>query len=376
MKIAINTRFLIKDKLEGIGWFTHETIKQMVLQHPEHEFLFFFDRPYHTDFIFADNVTPVVLNPPARHPVLFYIWFEWSVTRALKRYKADVFISTDGFLSLRTNVPTILVIHDIAFKHFPEQVSAVNAQYYNYFMPKFLEKAKRIVAVSAYTKQDVVEQYGITASKIDVACNGVRSHFKPLDKSEIEAIRIKYAAGQPYFFYVGAVQPRKNVHRLIAAFDQFKTETKSTIKLLIAGRFAWKTGEVKSAYDTATHQKDIHFLGYISDDELPQLMAAAFALTYVSLFEGFGIPLLEAMHCNVPVLTSNISSMPEVVGKNGLMVNPYEVNSIKKGMLELWNKPALRQQLIQIGQIQRVQFTWDIAATVLFENINKALINR
>ena len=122
MRIAINTRFLLKDKLEGIGWFTFEVVKQLVTNHPEHEFIFLFDRPYDKSFVFAKNVTPVVINPPARHPLLWYWWFEWSVPYALKKHKIDLFFSPDGYLSLKTNVPTVIVMHDLAFEHHPEDV--------------------------------------------------------------------------------------------------------------------------------------------------------------------------------------------------------------------------------------------------------------
>jgi hypothetical protein len=141
MVIAVNTRFLIKNKLEGFGWYTFEVLKRLTQSHPEHQFVFFFDRAYDTDFIFAPNVTPVVLSPPARHPILFFIWFEWSVRRALRKYKADVFLSTDNFLCLGTDVKTVLVVHDLAFLHFPDYVPLRNRLYYQYFMPRFMKRA-------------------------------------------------------------------------------------------------------------------------------------------------------------------------------------------------------------------------------------------
>jgi hypothetical protein len=151
MRIAVNTRFLLKGKLEGIGWFTNEIIKRLVLNHPEHEFIFFFDRPFDSQFIFASNITPIVLNPPARHPILWVMWFEWSIKKALKKYKADIFISTDGFLSLGSNVPTILVVHDLAFEHFPEHLPFKFRSYLRHFTPKFVQKAARVMVHMNYT---------------------------------------------------------------------------------------------------------------------------------------------------------------------------------------------------------------------------------
>jgi glycosyltransferase involved in cell wall biosynthesis len=373
MRIAVNTRFLLKNKLEGIGWFTFETVKRLVQNHPEHEFYFFFDRPFEEAFIFGNNVHPVVLFPPARHPFLYLIWFEWSIANALKKYKIDVFLSPDNFLTLRTNVPTVLVTHDIAHLHFPEQVKFFDRKYYQFFIPKFHQKATRIVSVSEYTKQDIVKYYGIDSEKIDVACNGCRKIFKPITNTEKVKIRAEYSEGQQYFFYVGAIQPRKNVHRLIRAFDLFKERTKSPMKLLLGGRFAWKTGDVKTAFENASHQKDIVFLGYLSEEELTKIIASAYAFVYVSLFEGFGIPLLEAMNCDIPVITSDVSSMPEVAGNAGILVNPNETAAISDAMVRIVEDEGLYRQLIENGRLQRQKFTWDLASEVLYKNLMKAV---
>jgi len=179
-------------------------------------------------------------------------------------------------------------------------------------------------------------------------------------------VRDKYADGEDYFFYVGAVQPRKNVHRLIAAFDQFKATTKSTKKLLIGGRFAWQTGEVKTAYDKAIHQKDIVFLGYLQNEEVPLLMGAAFALTYVSLFEGFGLPLVEAMNTGIPFITADVSSMPEVAGKAGLLVDPFSETAITEAMQQLERDSVLYQQLINECGKQKLKFQWATAAAKVY----------
>ncbi len=137
MRIAVNTRLLLKGKLEGIGWFTYQTLERMVRDHPEHEFIFFFDRPYDPQFIFASNVTPVVVHPQARHPILFYIWFEWRIPHLLRKYKADLFLSPDSYMSLSTKVPTCLVIHDLAFEHYPEHFVLSHRLYWRHFSPLF-----------------------------------------------------------------------------------------------------------------------------------------------------------------------------------------------------------------------------------------------
>ncbi len=367
MRIAINTRFLLKNSLEGIGLFTHEVVRRLVQELPQHEFIFFFDRPFDPSFIYGKNVKPVVLFPPARHPFLFLWWYEWSVARALKKYKADVFLSPDNFLSLRTQVKTVLVTHDLAQEHYPEQIPFLHRKYYQFFSKKFNHRADRIVTVSRFTRDDLVKRYGIPQGKISIACNGCRAFFKPLGEVERQHTRQKYSGGMPYFLYVGAVHPRKNVHRLIAAFDLFKKNTGAPLQLLIVGRFAWKAGAVQDAWRVACHQPEIHFLGYVEDGTLAALTGAAFASTYVSLFEGFGVPVLEAMHCDVPSITSNVSSLPEVVGKAGLKVNPESVEEIAGAMQRLWEDESLYQALVAQGRQQRKKFSWQKATEVVRE---------
>src|ERR1700733_4889976 len=172
MKIAVNTRLLLKNKLEGIGWFSYETLKQMTVQHPEHQFYFVFDRPFDPEFIFSKNITPVVIGPPSRHPVLWYIWFNWSLSRVLKRIRPDLFLSPEGYICLNTNVKTINVMHDIAYEHYPESVPKLVKSYYKYYFPKFAQKAERIATVSQFSKEDIVKLYNIDPDKIKVVYNG------------------------------------------------------------------------------------------------------------------------------------------------------------------------------------------------------------
>ena len=373
MRIAVNTRFLMPNKLEGIGWFTHEVLKRWVEQHPEHEFIFIFDRPFSEEFIFADNVTGVHTFPPARHPILFYWWYEWSIPKLLKKYQADVFVSPDGFLSLRTKVPTLMVLHDIAWKHFPKHVYYTAIKYYQYFVPKFARQAKRIGTVSEYSKADMVNHFGISAEKVDVVYNGSQEDYRVLSTTEQDQIRQKYTDGQAYFLYVGSIHPRKNVPNLLKAYNAFKEQTKSPIKLVLAGRMAWQTGAIGDLLPTLSAKDDIIFLGYVEQALLPKIVGAAYALTYVSLFEGFGIPLLEAMYCDVPSITSNCSSMPEVVGNAGLLADPNDVDSISKQMVKLWETDGLRTSLVEKGRVQREKFSWDLTAKRLWKSLEKLI---
>lgn len=365
MKIAVNARFLLPDKLEGIGFFTQEVVRRLVVRRPDDEFLLLFDRPFDSRFIFGPNVQAVVAPPQARHPLLWLAWFELSVPLALARWRPDVFFSPDGYCSLAARTPTLMVTHDVAHLHYPDQIPFAARHYYNFFVPRYLRRADHVATVSAFSKADIIAHYGLPAEKISVAPNGVRPGFRPMSAAEKQAVRARYAQGEAYFFYVGAVHPRKNLARLIAAFDRFRQQSGAPVRLLIAGRMAWQTGAIREAWEAARHQDAIAFLGYVPEEELPGLVGSALALTYVSLFEGFGVPLLEAMHAETPIISSQAASMPEVAGDAALLANPENVAEIAAAMQRLYTDEALRQQLIMRGREQRNRFNWEDATTAI-----------
>ena len=286
-----------------------------------------------------------------------------------EKHKVDVFFSPDAYLSLRTPVKTVLALHDLSYIHFPEHLPKLTLWYYRFFVPRFVKKASAILTVSNFSKKDIVQHFPISKDKISISYNGASNYYHPLDAAAKQAIKEQYAAGQAYFFYLGAVQPRKNVHRLIEAFDRFKKRTAAPVKLLIGGRFAWNTGPIKSAYDTAEFQSDITFLGYLENEVAGQLMASALALTYISQFEGFGVPLLEAMHAEVPIITSTSSSMPEVAGKAALYADPAIVDQIAIALQQCYENTDLRKQLILEGKKQREKFTWERATDIAAKSL-------
>ena len=373
MRIGVNTRLLLKGKLEGIGWFTYQTLQKIVTQHPEHQFVFFFDRPYDPSFIFADNVTPVVLHPQARHPVLFYLWFEWSLPAALRRHKIDLFLSTDSYLSLSTKVPTCLVVHDLAFEHYPEHYVLSHRLYWRHYSPLFAKKARRIATVSTFSKQDVVEKYKIAPEHIDVVYNGAHEEYQPLSYTERQQVKEKYADGCEYFVFAGAIHPRKNILNLLKAFVMFKKHQRSNMKLVIVGRPAWKYDEVNEMKETMPYKEDVKWVGYMNIDELSAVMAGAYALVYASLFEGFGIPILEALQCDVPAIVSNTSSMPEVAGDAALLVDPNDPGDIAEKMHMLYKDEALRAQLVARARVQVQKFGWQQTADKLWSCMMKCV---
>lgn len=367
--IAVNTRFLIKGKLEGIGLFTQEVMKAFVQQHPEIDFYFLFDRAYDPSFIFGPNVHPVVLFPPARHPFLWLIWFEWSVANWLNKHQPHLFLSTDGFCSLRAKTPTITVVHDIAYEHFPNHVGKIVRWYYQLFVPKFIRHSQKIVTVSEFTKKDIVALYQTPAEKIDIVYNAAKEVYQPIASEEQETIRKNVSAGQPFFVYVGSIHPRKNIVRLLEAFDAFKSQTKSEVKLLIIGRKAWLHNEVETTVEKMLFNNDIVFLGHLSAEETASIVASSLAMCYVSLFEGFGIPIVEAQQAGTAVITSNLSSMPEAAGEGALLVDPNDTQAIANAMQRIFEDPFLRETLVKKGLENCKRFSWEKSAAKLWSII-------
>ncbi len=365
MRIALNTRFLIEGKMEGFGWFTYEVCKRLTEMHPEHTFYLFFDRKYDEKFVFGDNCVPVVLRPPARHPLLFKFWFDYSVTYALKKFNIDLFFSPDGYLSKRTNIPQINVIHDLNFEHYPEDLPKSHLNYYKKNFPKFARIASKIITVSNYSKQDIVKTYEIPPEKITVAYNGVNDLFQPIGQNESDEIRETYTQGQPFFLFVGSLHPRKNLKRLIQAFKQMKEETNSTTRLLIVGAPLWKDLPDVSI----ENNKDITFTGRLDLKTLTKVVASAKALTFIPYFEGFGIPTVEAMKSGTPVMAANTTSLPEVAGDAALYVNPFEIESIKAGLIQMDNDPVLLEKLKREGLERAKLFTWDKTARIIAQTL-------
>jgi glycosyltransferase involved in cell wall biosynthesis len=373
LQIVVNTRLLLKNKLDGIGWFSYQTLKRITQNNPDVHFVFLFDRDYDEEFIFSDNITPLVIGPQARHPFLYYAWFHLSVKNLLNRMNPDLFLSPDGFLSPGAKCKQLPVIHDINFLHNPGDLKPLTSKYYNYFFPKYAKLANRIATVSEYSKADISKNYHIDADKIDVVYNGINEGFAPLSEEDKQITREKFSNGKPYFLFVGSQSPRKNLNRLITAFDLFKEQSQSDFKLVLVGAVYSNDGDVKRVIEKAKFKNDIIFSGRQPQSELEKIMASAFALTFVPYFEGFGIPIIEALQCETPVICSNTTSMPEIAGNAGLLVNPFEVNSISDGMIEIYNNDKIRTQLIENGKVRKNMYSWDKSADLLWNSITKSL---
>lgn len=373
MVIAVNTRFLLVDYLEGYGNFIYETFRRITEQHPEHEFIFIFDRPYDKRFLFSNNIKTVVTGPAARHPLLWKLWYDIKVPVILKRYKVDVFVSCDGFCSLGTKVPQCLVVHDLAFLHYPSTIKKSHLLFYKRYTPKFLGKAISIATVSEFSKKDIIAQYGTDAKKINVVYNGVKEIFNPINNEAKATIKNKYTDGKEYFIYAGSIHPRKNLITLLKAFSVFKKRQQTNMKLVLAGRLAWQYESFEKDLKSYKYRNDVVLTGYVEEAVLAEIIGAAYGLVYPSFFEGFGVPVLEAMRCDVPVITSADSAMQEIAKDAALYADANSHTDIANKMMLLYKDENLRKELILKGRQIVKQYSWDKTATLLWQSIEKVM---
>jgi len=371
MIVAVNTRFLLND-LEGYGYFIRELFQVLVKDHPEHQFYFLFDRPYSERYIFSSNVHPIVVTPPARHPLLWKYWYDVKVPITLKKINADIFVSPDGYCSLTAKIPQCLVIHDLGFLHYPDAYKKSHVGFLKRNTPKFLKKAKNVITVSQFSKEDIIRRYNTNPAKIDVVYNGVKDIFRSVPLNEKEAIKKKYTGGREYFLYIGAIQPRKNLVNLLKAFSIFKKRLQSNMKLVIAGRRAWKNDEFLQLVKTYKYRSDVNLPGYLPEEELALLLGSAYALVYPSLFEGFGVPVAEALKCEVPVLTSEKTSMEEIAGEAALYFNPQDHSDIAEKMMLIYKDENLRKQLIEKGRVMVERYDWHKSAEAFWQTLLKS----
>lgn len=372
-RIAVNTRLLKSGKLEGIGWFAWQSLRRMVEAHPEIRFHFLFDAPPAPEFLIHENVTPHVVLPPARRIFLYKLWFDYLVPARLRTLRPELFLSPDGFASLRCDVPQLPVIHDLNFEHYPEHLPAGVAHFYRSRFPRFAQVAARIATVSEYSKADIVSSYGIDPERIDVVYNGVNPEFRPATPAEIRATREAYTSGAPYIVYVGSIHPRKNVDGLIRAYTAFRQSSPETIKMVIVGTPMFNDGQTDLALRQSAFRDDIVFTGRLQSDELAKVVAGALFMAFIPHFEGFGIPILEAFASGVPLVAANRSSLPEVCGDAALLVDASNEALVADAFLRLTADEVLRQEYTALG-LKRVQgFSWDRTAGLLWNSIEKLL---
>lgn len=369
MTIAVNAIFFNSANLEGYGHYTVSIFKILVNQYPQHQFVFIYDRPHAADLISGANVQSITVAPAARHIPAFFYWYNISAALAVKKLKADVWVQPYGFCSISTGTPQLLVVHDLAFKHFPKHISWAQRLHYAAMTPRFLKKAKRVVTVSEFSKKDIIQSYPKLPLDPTVISGAARSGFMPLSWEEKEQVKEAYTDGYEYFLCVGGINPRKNMMHILKAFSLFKKWHKSNMKLVFAGRLAWQYQDFVEKLKTYKYRNDVVLTGYVEESILQKLTGAAYAVLYVTHFEGFGLPIVEAMQSGVPVVVGNNSSMPEVGGEAVLYADAANPDTIAEQMQQLYRNEQMREKLIQKGLERAALFSWEKSAHLFWEEI-------
>ena len=275
----------------------------------------------------------------------------------------DVFHATEHLLPPMRAQKSVFTIHDLIFRFFPEYHLPLNRWYLSLMLPRFLGRADAIIAVSENTRRDVSQLMGIPSDKISVIYEGVNPIFHPIrNADEIARVREKYHLPEKFILYFSTIEPRKNVIGLVDAFHMLLARDATIPDLVVAGRKGWLYEPVFQRVRNLGLESRVHFTDWIDQVDAPALISAAEIFVYPSLYEGFGLPPLEAMACGTPVICSNAASLPEVVGDAALLVNPKSANEISAAMTRVLSDATLRDELKIKGIARAAQFTWERAA--------------
>jgi glycosyltransferase involved in cell wall biosynthesis len=261
--------------------------------------------------------------------------------------------------------PVVVTIHDLAFERMPETFTRRGSFQLKLTVRWTAKKAAKVATVSEYSRQDLLDIYKLAPEKVVVTYNGVESSFtpQPLVPNEAEEVRRRFGVSRDFLLAVGSLQPRKNLVRLIRAYARLRSDREDfTPQLVIVGRKLWLASEIFDEVKRQRWADDVILTGYVADEDLPALYRAARAFVYPSLFEGFGLPPLEAMACGTPVVTSDVSSLPEITGDAALLIDPNDERALANALIEIVNDERLRAELREKGIAQAKKFTWRDAA--------------
>lgn len=274
---------------------------------------------------------------------------------------AELFHATEHLLPPLRQIPTVLTVHDLIFRLFPEHHKRLNFWYLNATMPLYCRRAHAIIAVSEATKRDLTRLYGVPAEKITVIHEAAAPHFRPASAEQIARVRERYGLPEHYILRVGTIEPRKNLERLLDALELLQ-RSDPTIRLVVVGSKGWLYQRFFKKLYRSELRYAVILTGHIRDEDLPAIYSGATLLVEPSLYEGFGLPVLEAMACGTPVVCSNTSSLPEVGGDAAYYFDPQDSAAMAEAIGEVWRDSDLRESIRQNGLARAAQFSWEHAA--------------
>lgn len=367
MKIGIDCRTILSPKngeKAGVGHYTYYLVKNLLKIDKKNEYVLFFDHRVTNTKEFKKKNVKIVRFPFSEYKK--YMPFGYShlfISKILNNEELDIFHSPANVVPLNYKKPTVLTVHDLAIYNNPEWFPPKQKFATKIAVPKSVAKADKIIAISESTKRSITKLFKTSNKKIKVIYEGFAKE-KKASKAKIKKIRKKFKIQDKFVFCISTVEPRKNMQSLVKAFDELvcsNFKKYEDFQLILAGNKGWKYAPIFKAIKQAKCGK-VRYIGYIKSDEKSALLTEATCFAFPSLYEGFGLPVLEAMSLGTPVVTSKVSSLPEVVGKAGVLVNPNSIKSIQKGLEKaLKNKRALKSYSKKSRQQAR-KFSWNKCA--------------
>ena len=367
MRIGIDAR-TIQGRHTGDGTYWRGLIEGLSRVDSENDYIIYFD---------ARIPQPeIALSASMRVRILAAVtgrmWSAWSFPRALREDGVQL-AHVQYTVPPAMPCPVVTTVHDVSFKRLPEYFNLKDRLILDLGMRQADRKAARIIAVSEYTKSEIVSLYGIHPDRIDVTYEGADERFKPMDRDiACEAVKEKYGLKCQFVLTVGVIQPRKNFPRLLEGFAKFKSLGQSEHKLIVAGKYGWKESGLNDLIEKLGITREVVFAGYVPHGDLPIFYNTADLFVYPSVYEGFGLPPLEAMSCGTPVITGNRSSLPEVVGEAGIMVDPYDPGAFGDAISRVLSSESLRTDMSARGLEQAKKFSWDKMARQTVDVYRKA----
>jgi glycosyltransferase involved in cell wall biosynthesis len=306
---------------------------------------------------------------PTQRPLVRIAWEQLVQPLALARLRPDLLHSLAFASPLLNITPAVVTVYDLSFRLFPQNFPAAQRLYLSALTAHSCRRARRVIAISESTKADVSRLLHVSGERVDVAYPGVEPHFRPLPPADVEAFRARRSLPERFILYLGTLEPRKNLASLIAAFSNLKSEI-SNLQLVLAGAKGWFYADLFRQVEALGLTNAVHFPGFVAAEDLPLWYNAAAVFAYPSTFEGFGMPVLEALACGRPVVTTNASSLPEAGGEAALLVPPGDVPALTGAL-----RRALRDDgtLAARGPAHAARFTWPRTAQATVESYRRAL---
>lgn len=380
MRIGIDCRTILnpdKGEAAGVGHYTYQLVRHLSEHAPKDaEFVFFFDEKVADAKLekFKKEGIEAKFFPFIQYKTFLPLAYShFLVTAFLRRENLDLLHSPIPHLPLSYNNPAVVTVHDLAIYKYPKLFPSGQQVSTKVVVPRTLKKAKKIVAVSQATKNDIIELFDIPEDKIEVIYNGLdKRFFERASEKEIEEIKARYNIKKRYILFIGTLEPRKNIERLVEAFNRVRAK-KTDWQLVVAGREGWSAEKIYEKAMSSPYRKDIIFTGYIAADDVNPLLSGAEIFVSPSIYEGFGMPVTEALAQGLPVITSKYGSLPEVAGKAAILIDPYEVTDIAGAINLLIEDKKFRDEIREIGFKQAQKYSWEKCARDTLKVYQQAL---